>query len=80
MLTWNTRKTPFINLLVLSNSEKAILKPFAIFLNGQTIPIPVQAQRVLIMYFCFFFKDNKAHNVHDNDVHYQNSIIKPHTL
>ena len=24
----------------------------------QTIPIPVQAQRVLILYFCFFFKDN----------------------
>ena len=25
-----------------------------------------------------FFKDNKAHNVHDKDVHYQNSITKPH--
>ena len=46
----------------------------------QTIPIPVLAQRVLILYFSFFFKDNKAHNVHDKDVHYQNSITKPHTL
>ena len=42
--------------------------------------IPVQAQKVLILYFCFFFKDNKAHNVHNKDVHYQNLITKPHTL
>ena len=35
----------------------------------QTIPIPVQAQRVLMLYFCFFSKDDKAHNVHDKDVH-----------
>ena len=40
----------------------------------QTIPIPVQAQRVLILYFCRFFKDDKANNVHDKDLHYQNSI------
>ena len=39
----------------------------------------VQAQRVLILYFCFFFRDNKAHNVHDKDLHYQNPITKPHT-
>ena len=47
----------------------------------QTIPIPVQAQRVLILYFCFFFKDDKADDdVNDKDVvNYQNSITKPHT-
>ena len=64
--------------------EKACLIDFIQGSNGpiflQTIPIPVQARRVLILYFCFFFKDNNAHNVHDNDVHYQNSITKPHTL
>ena len=31
----------------------------------------VQAQRVLILYFCFFFKDNKAHCVHDIDKDYK---------
>ena len=60
--------------------EKACLIDFIQGSNGpiflQTIPIPVQARRVLILYFCFFFKDN---NVHQKDVHYQNSIMKPHT-
>ena len=44
-----------------------------------TIPIPVHAQSVLILYFCFFFKDNKAPNVHDKDAHYQYSITIPPT-
>ena len=46
----------------------------------ETILIPVQAQRVSILSFHFFFKDDKAHNEHDKDVHYQNSITKPHTI
>ena len=32
---------------------------------------PGSGSRVFILYFCFFFKDNKAHNVHDKEVHYQ---------
>ena len=69
----------------LQNDSMNIEKFAPNFLNDigpiflQTIPIPVQAQRPLILYFCFFFKDNKAHNVHDKGIHYQNSITKPHT-
>ena len=36
----------------------------------------------LILYFCSFFKENKAHRysyVHDKDAHYQYSITKPPT-
>ena len=47
--------------------------------NDPDPAIPVQAQRVLILYFCFFFKDDKAHIIHDKDLNYQNSIMKPHT-
>ena len=47
-------------------SETASSSSIRIFL--QTIPIPVQAQRVLILYFRFFFKGNKAHSVHDKDL------------
>ena len=61
---------------------KILLKSQGIFgpIFLQKIPIQVQAQRVLILYFCFFFKDDKAHNVHDKDIDYQNLITKPHTL
>ena len=43
------------------NISFTILNRIVGFLNR------AQAQRVLILYFCFFFKDNKAHYVHDKD-------------
>ena len=44
------------------NTSVTILNRIVGFLNR------VQDQRVLILYFCFFFKDNKAHNVIDKDI------------
>ena len=63
---------------VLYHSIYSYKGSFLCGINGpiflQTIPITVQAQRILILFFCFFFKDDKAHNVHDKDVYYLNSI------
>ena len=42
-------------------------------------PDPGSGSKGVDPVFLLFFKDNKAHNVHDKDVHYQNSITKPHT-
>ena len=81
--SWNGLKItqPYTRLLLVifatvyhwPNTFVTILKRIVGFLNR------VQAQRVLILYFCFFFQDNKVHNVYDKDAHYQNSITKPHT-
>ena len=54
------------------NTSVTILNRIVGFLNR------VQVQRVLILYFCLFFKDNQAHNVHDKDIHDHNLITKPH--
>ena len=46
----------------LPNTSVTILNRIVGFL------IRVQALRILILYFCFFFKYDKAHNVHDKDL------------
>ena len=42
-------------------------------------PDPGSGSKGIDLYFCFFYKDDKAHNVHDKDGHYQNWITKPYT-
>ena len=34
----------------------------------------VQAQSVLILFVYFFFKDNKAHNIHEKEVQFNDSM------
>ena len=59
---WGLQKLSFLQRYYGCNISVTVLNSIVGFLNrvqAQSI-----AQRLLILYFCFFFKDNKAHNVH----------------